>query len=74
MVRSAAVRHGLSAMSGKRVNRRQFVGKSVAAAGSAALCCAPAIAQGGAHVVVIGGGFGGLPVPASSGGLIEKYR
>ena len=46
-------------MSGKRVNRRQFVSISVAAAGSAALCCAPAIAQGAAHVVVIGGGFAG---------------
>src|ERR1700756_5046220 len=59
MVRSAAVRHGLPAMSGKRVNRRQFVSVSVAAAGLAALCRAPAIAQGGAHVVVIGGGFAG---------------
>ena len=46
-------------MSGKRVNRRQFVSVSVAAAGSAALCCAPTIAQGSAHVVVIGGGFAG---------------
>ena len=73
MVRSAAVRHGLPAMSGKRVNRREFVSVSVAAAGSAALCCAPAIAQGGAHVVVIGGGFAGATCARSSG-LIEKYR
>jgi sulfide dehydrogenase [flavocytochrome c] flavoprotein subunit len=46
-------------MSGKRVNRRQFVSVSVAAGASAALCCAPAIAQGSARVVVIGGGFAG---------------
>jgi len=46
-------------MSGKPVNRRQFIGVSVVAAGSTALCHASAIAQGSPRVVVIGGGFAG---------------
>src|SRR5262249_21144063 len=59
MVRGAAVKDWRPAMSGRRMNRRQFVSVSVAAGASAALCCAPAIAQGRARVVVIGGGFAG---------------
>jgi NADPH-dependent 2,4-dienoyl-CoA reductase/sulfur reductase-like enzyme len=46
-------------MTGARVHRRQFL-KSVAAAGAATACFAPAVAQGaGPRVVIIGGGFGG---------------
>ena len=45
-------------MRGGQVNRREFIG-SVAAGASAAFVCAPAIAQGAAHVVIIGGGFAG---------------
>jgi sulfide dehydrogenase [flavocytochrome c] flavoprotein subunit len=45
-------------MSRRQVNRRDFIG-SVAAGASAALVCAPAIAQGAAHVIIIGGGFAG---------------
>src|SRR5215207_9052368 len=46
-------------MTGARVHRRQFL-KSAAAAGAAAACFAPAVAQGaGPRVVIIGGGFGG---------------
>jgi sulfide dehydrogenase [flavocytochrome c] flavoprotein subunit len=41
-----------------QVNRREFIG-AVAAGASAALVCAPAIAQGAAHVIIIGGGFAG---------------
>jgi sulfide dehydrogenase [flavocytochrome c] flavoprotein subunit len=41
-----------------QVNRRKFLG-SVAAAASATLVCAPAIAQGAAQVVIVGGGFAG---------------
>jgi sulfide dehydrogenase [flavocytochrome c] flavoprotein chain len=59
MVRGAAVKDWPPAMRGNRVNRRQFVSVSVAAGASAALCCAPAIAQGSSRVVVIGGGFAG---------------
>jgi sulfide dehydrogenase [flavocytochrome c] flavoprotein chain len=42
----------------RQFNRRDFIG-SVAAAASAAVVCAPAIAQGAAQVVIIGGGFAG---------------
>jgi sulfide dehydrogenase [flavocytochrome c] flavoprotein chain len=45
-------------MRGGQVNRREFIG-AVAAGASAALVCAPAIAQGAAHVIIIGGGFAG---------------
>ena len=46
-------------MTGARVHRRQLL-KSAAAAGAAAVCFAPALAQGtGPRVVIIGGGFGG---------------
>ena len=45
-------------MGGRQVNRREFIG-SVAAGASAALVCAPAIAQGAAPVIIIGGGFAG---------------
>jgi sulfide dehydrogenase [flavocytochrome c] flavoprotein chain len=45
-------------MGGRQVNRREFIG-SAAAGASAALVGAPAIAQGTAQVVVIGGGFAG---------------
>ena len=45
-------------MRGKQVNRREFIG-SAAAGASAALVGTPAIAQGSARVVVIGGGFAG---------------
>jgi sulfide dehydrogenase [flavocytochrome c] flavoprotein subunit len=42
-----------------RIHRRQFL-KSAAAAGAAATCFAPAVAQGAPpRVVIIGGGFGG---------------
>ena len=46
-------------MSGKQINRREFVRASVAAGASAALWSAPAITQGTARVVVVGGGFAG---------------
>jgi sulfide dehydrogenase [flavocytochrome c] flavoprotein subunit len=45
-------------MRGRQINRREFIG-STAAGASAALVGAPAIAQGTARVVVIGGGFAG---------------
>jgi sulfide dehydrogenase [flavocytochrome c] flavoprotein chain len=45
-------------MRAKQVNRREFVG-SVAAGATAALICAPAIAQGIARVIIVGGGFAG---------------
>ena len=45
-------------MRGRQINRREFIG-SAAAGASAALVGAPAIAQGTARVVVIGGGFAG---------------
>jgi sulfide dehydrogenase [flavocytochrome c] flavoprotein subunit len=45
-------------MSRRQVNRREFIG-SVVAGASAALVCAPAIAQGAANVIIIGGGFAG---------------
>jgi NADH dehydrogenase FAD-containing subunit len=61
-------------MSGKRVNRRQFVSVSVAAGASAALCCAPAIAQGNARVVVIGGGFAGATCARQLKRLDQKIR
>ena len=48
----------MNPMPGWHVNRRHFIG-SVAAGASAALVSAPAIAQGAAHVIIIGGGFGG---------------
>jgi sulfide dehydrogenase [flavocytochrome c] flavoprotein chain len=45
-------------MRGRQINRREFIGAAAAGA-SAALVGAPAIAQGTARVVVIGGGFAG---------------
>ena len=42
----------------RQFNRRDFI-EAVAAAASAAVVCAPAIAQGAAQVVIIGGGFAG---------------
>ena len=45
-------------MRGGKVNRRELIG-SVAAGASATFVCAPAIAQGAAHVIIIGGGFAG---------------
>ena len=45
-------------MRGRQVNRREFIGFGRRGA-SAALVGAPAIAQGTARVVVIGGGFAG---------------
>ncbi len=45
-------------MHARQVNRREFIA-STAAGASTALLGAPAIAQGSAHVVVIGGGFSG---------------
>ena len=45
-------------MGGRQVNRREFIG-SAAAGASATFVGAPAIAQGTARVVVIGGGFAG---------------
>ena len=74
MVRGAAVTDRLPAMIGKRVNRRQFVSVSVAAGASAALCCAPAIAQGSARVVIIGGGFAGATCARQLKRLDQKIQ
>ena len=45
-------------MTPKRTSRREFLA-SVAAAGATTLLPAPALAQGTARVVVVGGGFAG---------------
>jgi sulfide dehydrogenase [flavocytochrome c] flavoprotein subunit len=46
-------------MRGRQVNRREFIGSVAAGASVAALRCSPAITQGIASVVVVGGGFAG---------------
>jgi sulfide dehydrogenase [flavocytochrome c] flavoprotein chain len=46
-------------MRGKQVNRREFVGSVAAGASVAALRCSPALAQGTARAIVVGGGFAG---------------
>ena len=46
-------------MSATRINRRSFLRAASAAGAYAAVPALPAVAQGGARVVVIGGGFGG---------------
>jgi NADPH-dependent 2,4-dienoyl-CoA reductase/sulfur reductase-like enzyme len=46
-------------MRGRQVNRREFIGSVAAGASVAALRCSPAIAQGIASVIVVGGGFAG---------------
>jgi NADPH-dependent 2,4-dienoyl-CoA reductase/sulfur reductase-like enzyme len=46
-------------MRGRQVNRREFIGSVAAGASVAALRCSPAITQGIASVIVVGGGFAG---------------
>jgi sulfide dehydrogenase [flavocytochrome c] flavoprotein chain len=46
-------------MRGRQVNRREFIGSVAAGASVAALRCSPAITQGIANVIVVGGGFAG---------------